>query len=59
MERFLEGTETGQVRRVGRSRKRESRLQVTGSLLGWGGAVSGGGWVGFLLTTDKLRCFYW
>ena len=59
MERFIEEKETGQVRRVGRSRKRESRLQVPGSLLGRGGAVSGAGQVGCLLTTDKLRCFHW
>ena len=49
----------GQVRRVGRSRKRKSGLQVPGSLLGQGGAVSGSGRVGCLLTTDKLRCFHW
>ena len=42
-----------------RSRKRESGLQVPGSLLGWGGAVIGAGRVGCLLTTDKLRCFHW
>ena len=50
---------TGQVRRVGRSRKRESGFLVRGSLLGRGRAVSGAGRVGCLLTTDKLRCFHW
>ena len=59
MERFLEEKETGQVQGVGQSRKRESGLQVPGSLLGRGGAVSGAGRVGCLLTTDKLRCFHW
>ena len=50
---------TGQVRRVGRSRKRESGLQVPGSLMGRGGAVRVAGRVGCLLRTDKLRCFHW
>ena len=56
---FYRKNKTGQVWRVGWSRKRESGLQVPGSLLGRGGAVSGAGRVGFLLTTDKLRCFHW
>ena len=56
---FSRENKTGQVWLVGRSRKRESGLQVPGSLLGLGGAVSGAGRVGCLLTTDKLRCFHW
>ena len=56
---FLRKNKTRQVWRVGRSRKRESGLQVPGSLLGRGRAVSGAGRVGCLLTTDKLRCFHW
>ena len=59
VERFLEKEKKGQVRRVGRSRKRESGLQVPGSLLGRDGSVSGAGRVGCLLTTGKLRCFHW
>ena len=50
---------TGQVRQVRGHGKRESGLQVLGSLLGRGGAVSGAGPVGCLLTTDKLRFFHW
>ena len=56
---LLRKKKTGQVRRLGRSRKREFGLQVPGSLLGRGGAVSGDGRVGCLLMTDKLRCFHW
>ena len=56
---FSRKKKTGQVWRVGRSRKRESRVQVPGSILGQGGAVSGAGRVGCLLTTDKLRFFHW
>ena len=41
---------------VRRPQKRNSGLQVPGSLLGQGGAGSGAGQVGCLLTTDKLRC---
>ena len=41
-----------------RSRKRKSGLKVLGSLLSRGGAGSGAGQVGFLLTTDKLRFFH-
>ena len=59
VEIFLEEKKTWQVRRVGRSQKRESGLQVQGSLLGRSGAVTGAGRVGCLLTTDKLRCFQW
>ena len=52
--RFLvEKEKTGQVRREGRARRRESGLQVPGSLLWQGGAVSGAGRVGCLLTTDN------
>ena len=40
---FLRKKKTGQVRQVGRLRKRESGLQVLGSLLGRGGAVRGAG----------------
>ena len=35
------------------------RVEGTGVILGRGGAVSGAGRVGCLLTTDKLRCFHW
>ena len=41
-----------------RSRKRKYGLQLPGSLLGRGGAGSGAGRVGCLLTTDKLRCLH-
>ena len=57
VEIFLEKNRAGSAGR--RSRKRESGLQVPGSLLVWGGEVSGAGQVGCLLTTDKLRCFHW
>ena len=56
---FSRKKKTGQVWRVGWSRKRESGLQVPGSFLGRGGAASGAGRVGFLLTADKLRFFHW
>ena len=59
VERFLEEKKIGQVRRVGRLRKRESGLQVPGSLLGQGREVRLAGRVGCLLTTDNLRCFRW
>ena len=56
---FSRKKKTGQVRQVGRSRKRECGLQVPGFLLGRGEAVSGAGRVGSSLTTDKIRCFHW
>ena len=56
---FSRKKKTGQVRQVGRSRKRESGLQVPGSILGRGEAVTGAGQVGCLLTTDKLGFFRW
>ena len=56
---FSRKKKTGQVRRVGRSRKRESGLQVPRSLMGRGREVSGSGRVGWLLTTDKPRCLHW
>ena len=37
---FLREKKTGQVRQLGRSRNRDSGLQVPGSLIGQGGAVS-------------------
>ena len=56
VERYLEKNRSGSAGR--RSRKGESGLQVPGSLMGRGGAVSGAGRVGCLLTTDKIRCFH-
>ena len=41
-----------------RLQKRKSGMQVPGYLLGRGGAGSGAGPLGCLLTTDKLRCFH-